>query len=368
MKIIVLKDILLNACIKAQKVISTKNIVASLDNIMFEVRLPNAVYLSATDLQTHIKTYINAEIESEEDASFCINAKLLVDTLSKMRNIPITIEILDSTCTLSTEDAKYTMPTFSIDDFPLQKSSSQCLYESLSVPIDTFFSFVHSVLFTVDEDNIREILTGVNIVKKYTMSVFGTDGYILTKNTLDVLGNGEFNIIVPIKPLRLLRSFFDGNIFITVGDFLSIRDDYTTVQIYLIHGEYPDVSPMIPEKSASDITFKTKRLEFTKILRLANIYANKSLNSVVVSVDENKVVIKSQDLDFNISATEILNCPTSGTIKIGFNGEKLLNCVKNLSFVDEIEFRMTDSSKQMLISDAEGISLQRTIIMPLKIE
>lgn len=368
MKITIFKDILLNACTKAQKVIATKNVMPSLDNIKFEARIPKGLYLSATDLETHFSTLVLADdIESDEDKTFCLESKLLINTLNKLPNISIEIEVGDVQCNIVTPDARYTMPVYDANDFPLQRSSSSCDLELHDIPIDEFFSVVHSVLFPVNDNDLREFIRGVNMVREHTLSFIATNGSMLTKNSIDVLGDGWCNIVVPAKPLRNLRNLFDGNIKVTVGDFLSIHDGSSSVQITLINTKFPDIRGILPEKNDSDVWFTAKKFDLTKMIKLANIYANKSTNQLIIEVSDSTVKILSQDLDYSISASEVLQCKTNGEIRIGFNGELLLECIKSLD-AEEINFRMTSSDKGMLICDAEDISLQRTVLMPLKIE
>ena len=365
-KITVLKDILLNACQKAQKVISSKNTLPILDNIKFDVKLPSAVYLSASDLETHLSTYITADIEAEEDYSFCLAAKLLIDTISKLPNIPIEITINDFQSKIKTPSGEFLMPVYDANEFPLPRTSSSFEFESINVPTDELYSVIHSVLFSVSKDDLRPIFTGVNIIKSDKIYFNSTDAHRVTSNVLDVSSEGSINIIVPVKPLGVINSLFNDSVNIYLGDNLSITDGVTWIQVVLIKGLFPNIFTVIPKSDPNDITFKVKKLELIKLLKLATLYSNKTSSMLAITVKDDHILIDAQDIDWNISATEHIDCVTNGELKIGFNGNMLLDCVKNID-CDTIEFRMTIPEKGALILDAEGINPQKTFIMPLQL-
>jgi DNA polymerase-3 subunit beta len=365
-KITVGKQVLLDACQKAQKIISSKNTLPILDNIKFDVKLPSSVYLASSDLETHFRTYITADIESSEDYSFCLGAKLLVDTISKLPSIPIELTITDTQCKIETPSGEFTMPVYPAEEFPLPRNSSSFEFESLNIPTDELFSVVHSVLYSVSKEELRPIMNGVNIIKKDLIYFNSTDAHRLTSNILDVASTGTINVTVPVKPLQALNGMFEEKVKITVGDQISISDGVTWMQILPVQGDFPNVFAVIPKVNDSDVTFKVKKLELMKLLKLATLYSNKTSCLLKLTVTDNELKIDAQDLDWNISATEHIECKTTGEIQIGFNGGLLLDCVKNIN-CDTIEFRMTVPEKGALILDADGTNPQKTFIMPLMI-
>jgi DNA polymerase-3 subunit beta len=363
-KITVLKDILLNACTKAQKVISSKNVIPILDNIKFDVKKPGALYLTSSDLETHLTTWINVELECDEDVSFCLAAKLLTDTISKLPNISIDIYVDDVTCKIITPNGEFLMPIYPSDEFPQSRVNTRCDLEMVNVSIDDFYSVVHTSLPFVSKDELRRQFTGVNIAKKDILYINSTDAHRISSNILDIASEGECNVIVPTKPLSNLRNFFKGNVDITIGDNLSIRSDNTSIQVQLIDEKYPDVLLFMPKESDTTSSFTIKKFDLTKLLNLATLYASKSTGQLIISVKEGVVLIDACDLDYNISANEKHECETTGEIRIGFNGNLLIDMIKNM-VVDNIKFSMTTPEKAALITDADNLTNHRMVIMPL---
>lgn len=66
-----------------------------------------------------------------------------------------------------------------------------------------------------------------------------------------------------------------------------------------------------------------------------------------------KMVISSQDIDFSMSAEEVLLCDYSGVpMSIGFKGTYLMELLNNLEG-DEIVIKLADASRAGVIVPAE---------------
>lgn len=367
LKFTVQKEILLDACTKCQKVIASKNTMPILDNIKFTVGYDGYTILAASDLQTHIETQINISREQGEREEFCLAAKLLVDTLSKLPSEEINLAISDVQCVITTTNGEFTMPVLEARDFPLKQTNPMPSFSAVSVPITELFSVVHSVLFAVSKEELRPTMCGINLVKNDFIYMNGTDGNRLSSSVLDVASEGTIDISIPVKPLASLNTFFTDKVNIQYGKFLTISDDSTTVQITIINEKFPDIFAVMPKVNEDDIVVKAKKFDLMKLLKLATLYGNKTSGLIVFTVKDGELIIDAQDLDYNVSATERYQCKTNGEIKIGFNGNILLDCVKNLN-CDTVEFRFTEPNKAALILDADRMANQKMLIMPLMIQ
>jgi len=366
MKFKVQKEVILAACNKCQKFISSKNTLPILDCIKFDMDADGFTSMFASDLQTHIQTNIKVEYD-DESTSFCLASKLLVDTLSKLPSEEIQFTVSDVQCVINTSNGEFTMPVYDSKEFPLMHSIGVTTFECDNVPITELLSVVHSVLFAVSKEELRPAMCGVNIIKKDFIYFNGTDGHRASSSVLDVASEGEINISVPVKPLSSLKDLFDDKVNIAYGDCLSIADGNTHIQVTLIKENYPDIFSVMPKVDDSDITFKAKKFDLMKLLKLATIYGNKTSGLITFTVNNGELVIDAQDLDFSVSATEKYPCKTNGNIRIGFNGNILLDCVKNIN-CDDIEFRFTAPNRAALILDADRIANQKMLIMPLMIQ
>ena len=154
-----------------------------------------------------------------------------------------------------------------------------------------------------------------------------TDAHKLVKYSFgDVTSSVTQNFIVPKKGLTLLRgallsdvnvdvAFNQTNVFFTFGD--------TKVIIRLIDAKYPDYNAVIPVNNPYLLTMGRKDLQ-NSLKRIA-IYANKTTNQVVLSLDQGSLTISAQDLDFSNEATEQLTCTYEGDpMTIGFNAKFLI--------------------------------------------
>ena len=78
MKFIISSQLLLKQLQLISGVLNSSNTLPILDNFLFEIK-DKSLTISASDLETTINTHI--EVESKEDISIAIPAKLLMDTL-----------------------------------------------------------------------------------------------------------------------------------------------------------------------------------------------------------------------------------------------------------------------------------------------
>jgi DNA polymerase-3 subunit beta len=367
MKFTVDKTVLLDACTKCQKVIASKNTMPILDTIKFKIVHDGYTILAATDLQTYLETTINVKRDDGEITLFCLASKLLLDTLSKLPNEEIEFDISDVQCIITTSNGEFTMPVYDANDFPLKQSNPMPTFEAVLVPTDELFSVVHSVIFAVSKEDLRPSMCGINLVKKDHIYFNATDGHRLSSSILDVASTGDIDISIPVKPLSNLNTFFGDKINVQYGSFLSLSDDSTSVQITLIKEQFPNIFAVMPQVKDDDIVLKAKKFDLMKLLKLATLYGNKQSGLIVFTLKEGELIIDAQDLDFSVSATERYS-PNfiNGEIKIGFNGNILLDCVKNLN-CDTVEFRFTEASRAALILDADRIANQKMLIMPLMI-
>lgn len=367
MKFTIDKTILLDACAKCQKVIASKNTMPILDNIKFSVAYDGYTVLAATDLQTYLETYINVKREEGDKTEFCLAAKLLNDTLSKLPNEDINFEINDVQCKITTSNGEFIMPVYDANDFPLKQSNPVPSFEVLTISTDELFSAVHSVLFAVSKEELRPSMCGINLVKKDYIYFNATDGNRLSSSILESASTGDIDIVIPVKPLSALNSLFGDSVSIQYEKFLNISDGRTSIQINLIKEQFPNIFAVMPKIDENDIVVKAKKFDLMKLLKLATLYGNKQSGLIVFTLKDEKLIIDAQDLDFNVSATETYSPDfIKGDIRIGFNGNILLDCVKNLN-CDTVEFRFTESNRAALILDADRIANQKMLIMPLMI-
>jgi DNA polymerase III subunit beta len=91
MKFVISSTDLLNHLQAVSRVISTKNTLPILDNILFKLQ-DNELIITASDLESTLTTRMTLE-NSADDGLIAIPARLLTDTLKEFPEQPLTFEI-----------------------------------------------------------------------------------------------------------------------------------------------------------------------------------------------------------------------------------------------------------------------------------
>jgi DNA polymerase-3 subunit beta len=119
----------------------------------------------------------------------------------------------------------------------------------------------------------------------------------------------------------------------------------------LIDARYPDYNAVIPVDNPNLLTIN--RNDFQNSLKRIAIYANKTTNQVVLSINDGSLTISAQDLDFSNEATEQLSCTYTGSpITIGFNAKFLIEMLGVLES-DEVKMELSSATRAGILLPTE---------------
>src|SRR5689334_14385043 len=116
-KFIVSSSTLLKHLQMIHGVVMPNNPLPALDNFLFVVE-KGQLTASASDLETTISTTL--PVESKQDVSVCVNARILMDTLKTFPEFPLTFNIDEkkNTCEISSEYGKYRISATAAEEYP----------------------------------------------------------------------------------------------------------------------------------------------------------------------------------------------------------------------------------------------------------
>jgi len=176
------------------------------------------------------------------------------------------------------------------DEFPELPTINENNSVSYSINTEEFKQAVSQTVITASSDSTRPVLTGV-----YWHSHEGwiylaaTDGYRLSERRL-VETKSEVAAIIPTQTLQeVLRTIVDDSETIDVlFDESQVRFRINDAEVIsrLIDGNFPDYRQLIPAQS--DITATMNKAEFTRVTKIAGLFARESGGSVTVTIDSDK--------------------------------------------------------------------------------
>ena len=351
-------------------VITSNPVVPILENVLFEIENGNLL-ITASDLQTSV--LVELQVESKEDGSVAIPAKILIDTLKNLPEQPVTFSIDEQNYNIeiNSDNGRYKLAGENSADFPKVPEVNDGY--SFNLDSNILHSAISNTIFSTSTDELRPAMTGVFFkLSSELCSFVSTDGHRLVKYIRkDVKGDEvEHDMIIPRKSLNLLKSILPTEKsseikleFNASNAFFS----YENVKMVcrLIDERYPDYENVIPSDNSNIITLD--KSDILSSLKRISIYANKTTNQVRLKVSGSEILISAEDLDFSNEANERISCDHDGDdIEIGFNAKFLIEMLSNLNS-EKISFKLSEPNKAGLIIPGEIIEDEdiTMLVMPV---
>ena len=181
----------------------------------------------------------------------------------------------------------------------------------------------------VGKDMLRPIMTGVYVGIN---GVCGTDAHRLYYNESTLFGN---EMILSPELCKLLQLFHD--VYVSSdGVNVVINDIHSTVTITsrLIDGKYPNFLAVIPKDNPFNLTANKK--DVLAALKTLSLFANKSTNQVVFTVNNFTLTLECADLDRGVAKTIDIPCKSNaGNHRFALNYkffELSLKCIDSTEF------------------------------------
>jgi len=370
MNFIVSSSYLLKNLNSISGVITSNPVVPILENVLFEIEGGNLL-ITASDLQTSVM--VELQVESKEDGSIAIPAKILIETLKNLPEQPVTFSIDDQNYNIeiNSDNGRYKLAGENSADFPKVPGVSDGY--SSDINSDVLNSAVSNTIFSTSTDELRPAMTGVFFKLSSTGCTFvSTDGHRLVKYIrTDIKGDEvDHDMILPRKSLNLLKSI------LPTDNSSDIKLDFNASNAYfsydnikmvcrLIDERYPDYDNVIPSDNSNTVSIT--KSEILGSLKRISIYANKTTNQVRFKISGSEILISAEDLDFSNEANERISCEHDGDdIEIGFNAKFLIEMLSNIDS-DKVILKLSEPNRAGLlipedVNDNEDITM---LVMPV---
>jgi DNA polymerase-3 subunit beta len=373
MKFVVSSVDLLNHLQNVSRVISSKNTLPILDNVLFKLD-GNILELTASDLESTFVT--SMELENASDSgSIAIPARLLLDTLKEFPDQPLTFDVNldDFKIVINSENGQYDLPGQNGDDFP-QLPSLKDEKSSVQIPADLLLNGLTNTLFATADDELRPVMNGVFFeLSSKELTFVASDAHKLVRYTRsDAKSDNDASFIMPKKPSSLLKNILPKESGEVLVEF-DMKNAFFTLSNYklvcrLVEGNYPSYNSVIPTENPNKVIID--RLKLYNALKRVSVFSNQASNLVKLQLTGNQMTVSAQDIDFSISAFERIPCQYEGDdLEIGFKSVFLLEILQNLNSADVV-IELSDPSRAGILlplekeSDSEDVLM---LLMPMMI-
>jgi len=313
MKFTCSRDDLLKEISIAQEVISSKNSLSVLSNVLLTAG-KGELKLQATDLKVGFETSLPVEVVQEgTTTAFCDK---LLNILRSLPEGEVELEQADPTMLRIrplSKKVNFQLRCIPSDKYPELARASENMY--FDFPQKDFIEMVSKTLFAVSDDETRYFMNGIFLEKRDdNLIMVATDGRRLSyiSRRIPVRMENLKGVILPPKILTIVKklSSGEGSLSLALTDKnVFVRMGATHLSSNLIDGQFPDYRRVIPDAQKYRARVEKKALE--DALRRVSLLVEQKSRKVVFSMAEGALTVFSKESELGI-ATEELPCEYEG--------------------------------------------------------
>lgn len=365
MKFIVSSSVLLKNLQALSGVLNSSNTLPILDDFLFELT-DDKLNITVSDLETTMTVSLEPA-KAEEPGVVAIPAKILIETLKTLANVPVTVSINEETLLveISAGEGKYKLSGHKSDEFP----QTPVMEESDTLQIDSsiFLTAFNKTIFAAGNDELRPVMSGVFC--EFTpddLTFVATDAHKLVRyRRTDVTSENSVSFILPKKPINQLKN-------ILPDDDTKVTLEYNQTNAYfsfnnvklicrLIEGKYPNYEAVIPQDNPNKL--HVDKFQLLNSIRRVSIFANQSTHQIRFKISGKELLLSAEDIDFSNEAKERLTCNYEGEdMEIGFNSRFMMDMLNNVE-TDDIVLEMSAPNRAGIILPADKENESEDILM-----
>lgn len=369
MKFVCEKNALLKEISTAHDIISSKNSLSILSNVLLQIE-NNVMLIRSTDLKVSFETSI--PIQTTTPGSTTVFCDKFLNILRSCPDGEIEFELEVETNKLLIKPLfkkiNFQLKTINADNYPeFQSAPDESFF---SVPQKEFIEMISQTIFSVSDDETRYFMNGVffEIIDNKLLMV-ATDGRRLSliEKELDVDKSLENGIIIPSKILNLIKklSSGEGELFLSVTtNHIFVKFDNQLLSSTLIDGQFPNFRRVIPESQTYSVN--VDKSELMNALKRVSILAEQKSRRIYLTIQDGAMLLNSEESEIGVAKEEII-CEYEGPeIKFALNYLYLFDPVKEIDG-DGINIKFTEANKALSIYSVPEKDFFH-ILMPMQID
>ena len=330
MKFRTTKEKLFTALSETNKIIPIRTTLPILSCVLIKTK-KDKIILTATDLEQTIITEVLSEIPQE--GSIAVPGNRFMEIIAALPSGPIEITCNeDKEIEISSPKGIYKIMGKEPSEYPEapQLNSEQ----QINIKGNELLDIINNTLYAVSKDDLKPALCGVyfNMIDNKITAV-STDGHRLVKYEKEVeASNPEGAIIIPGKFFSILKNNINitGNILINMSEnHIEVTENKTTTITRIIKESFPDFNSVIPDQKNNKV--KIKANDLNEAVKRVSIFSNKTTRQIILSFENNEIVVSTEDKETKSSAKEHISCDFEGEkMSIAYNAQYLREVVQHL--------------------------------------
>ncbi len=365
MKFIISRTELATLIGKIQGIVPAKPSLPILANVLIEAH-NNQIAISATDLTVSMRVYAPAKVL--EEGAITLPARKLFPLIRELTAPQVEIHAVSSeVATVTAGASHFKIQGANKAEYPALPELS---YEdSFKLSTGVLKEMLSRTAFAIARDESRHVFTGMLLHRFQNQATFiGTDGKRLAKLYTQVEHSlpEPKSYILPLKAVEEVIKTLDVKDeqckLILMSDKIAIETDTVTLISKLLSGQYPDVSPIIPQKSENSLVLH--REELISLLRQVALFTSEEKSSVKFTFEAGTLQLTAANGEVGEGKVSMPVNYSKEKLDIAFNPHYFLDILRH-SKDETVQFDVTDSYNPGLITDS---STAHYVLMPMRLE
>src|SRR3989338_815538 len=363
MHIETIKEKLLDAVYKAEKITGRNMALQILSNLAIEVS-GSQFKIKATNLDLGLEIIVPVKVKSP--GKITVSALILSNFLA---NLPvetkIDIQSKENDVFIHTSKTSTKIKNQNFSDFPLIPKLEG---KKFKIEANSIVKGLKSVVFSAATSSIKPELSSINIYHDGESLVFvATDSFRLAEKRIKTTKAKEISqILIPFKNttdiIRILESV-NGELDLTISqNQISFKTDEIYLDSRVIEGNFPDYKQIIPKETKTEVTLL--KADLLSALKLSNVFSD-SFNHVVLKVipDEKLFELTTKNSDVGENHYTLDSVMKGDEITLGFNHKYIADCLNSIDS-DSITLSFVGPGKPVMIKGVSDKSFLY-IVMPM---
>lgn len=353
MQFICSKESFLRILNVAESVISTKNSISILSNVLIEA-VNNKLKISACETKLSFIAEIGADIS--EEGSISIHCNKLYSITRKLPGDEIFISVDQNKQIIikpkNNESINYTLKGIDAEKFPPIKTIEDIDFFSLKQ--DVLMEMTKKTIFSISQSESRRFVSGIYFEKSDdSIKMVATDGKRLSfiKKNVKISSKLDKGIIIPPKilteTLKLCTENGDVQIALTEKNIYMKIDNFYFIS-NLLEGNFPPYEKVIPTDQNKSMKLK-RDLLFESLDRIAQI-SDKESHKITLSIVKNKMTIFTEDITIGSGEETIPVEYSDEEFKIFLN-YTFITDVLNVLKSDNVIFEFKDQQSTVTVKE-----------------
>ncbi|MGL4524195.1 MAG: DNA polymerase III subunit beta [Spirochaetia bacterium] len=296
-KFVCQKDVLMKELAATQKIISIKNNITILSNIVLEAK-DDVLIIHASDARLRFETQIPVKVFSQ--GKIAVFADKFFNIVKNLPNTEIEFSVQDDKfCIVPLNKAglKIELRWQSTESFPLTEEPEGTTYFRLLQK--DFITMINQTFFSVSKDETRIFMNGVFLKKEnQQLTMVATDGRRLSIiHTQPESSIPDFSgVIIHPKFLTIIKDLAcgEGELALSLSDkTIFAQFDNTKISGTLIDGAFPSFERVIPETQTYQIEFNKN--DFIDGLKRTAIFSDDKSSRIQLNFSDAKLEMVAED-------------------------------------------------------------------------